>query len=102
MRSEVGITSAMVEKEMWEKNFGFDSLKYMNRDMEEKGISPLPASEAPGAARLRRETIPFSPMSRFSLLPIVVELEEQETSESPTQSFEIHNISSGGAHSFWL
>ncbi|CAL8253199.1 unnamed protein product [Boreogadus saida] len=28
----------MVEKDLGERNFGFDSLKYMNRDMEEKGI----------------------------------------------------------------
>ncbi|CAL8388825.1 unnamed protein product [Boreogadus saida] len=28
----------MVEKESAERNFGFDSMKYMNRDMEEKGI----------------------------------------------------------------
>ena len=28
----------MVEKELGERNFGFHSLKYMNHDMEEKGI----------------------------------------------------------------
>ncbi|CAL8267390.1 unnamed protein product [Boreogadus saida] len=28
----------MVDKELGERNFGFDSLKYMNRDMEKKGI----------------------------------------------------------------
>ena len=28
----------MVEKELGERNFGSDSLKYMNHDMEEKGI----------------------------------------------------------------
>ena len=28
----------MVEKELGERNFGFESLKHMNRDMEEKGI----------------------------------------------------------------
>ena len=28
----------MFEKELGERNFGFDSLKYMNCDMEEKGI----------------------------------------------------------------
>ncbi|CAL8387427.1 unnamed protein product [Boreogadus saida] len=54
----------MVEKELGERNFGFDSVKYMNCDMEETGIvardflpleprCPLPAaagqhhSEAP-------------------------------------------------------
>jgi hypothetical protein len=34
----VGVISAMAEKELGERNFGFDSLKYMNLDMEEKGI----------------------------------------------------------------
>ncbi|CAL8284456.1 unnamed protein product [Boreogadus saida] len=35
----VGVISAMVLKELGERNFGFDSLKSrMNRDMEEKGI----------------------------------------------------------------
>ncbi|CAL8340873.1 unnamed protein product [Boreogadus saida] len=67
---------SMVEKELGERNFGFESLKYMNHDMEEKGIvardclpleprygrttaSALPTAEAvvPLAARLRRETI---------------------------------------------
>jgi hypothetical protein len=28
----------MVEKELGERNFGFQSLKYMNREIEEKGI----------------------------------------------------------------
>ena len=32
----MGVISAMVEKELGERNFGFDSLKYMNCDMEEK------------------------------------------------------------------
>ena len=31
-------------------------------------------------------------MSWFSLLRIEVDVEEPETSENPTQSFEIHNI----------
>ncbi|CAL8360803.1 unnamed protein product [Boreogadus saida] len=31
-------TGAMAEKEFGERIFGFDSLKYMNHDMEEKGI----------------------------------------------------------------
>ena len=35
-RLVVGVISAMVENELGERNFGFDSLKYMNR--EEKGI----------------------------------------------------------------
>ena len=35
-----------------------------------------------------RATIPFSSMSEFSLLQIDVEVEEPETSENPTESFE--------------
>ena len=31
-----GVISAMVEKELGERNFGLDSLKYMNHDMDEK------------------------------------------------------------------
>ena len=50
-RLVVDVISAMVEKELGERNFGFDSLKCMNRDMEEKGIvspgAPLPAAEEP-------------------------------------------------------
>jgi hypothetical protein len=53
----VGVISAMVEKELGERNFGFDSLKYP--DMEEKGIVasdclpleprfPLPAARCRG------------------------------------------------------
>ena len=34
----MGVISAMVEKEFGERNFGLDSLKNMNHDMEEKGI----------------------------------------------------------------
>ena len=37
-------------------------------------------------------TILSSVMALFSLLQIDVEMEEPETSENPTQSFEIHNI----------
>ena len=138
------VISAMVEKELRERSFGFD-LKYMNCDMEEKGIvardclppeprRPLPTADVPppprgttprgttatrhhGAApavlprrcphprrwcidsgqrgsggRQSRSTIPFTSMSRFSILQIDVEVEEPETSENPTQSFEIHNI----------
>ena len=51
----------MVEKELGERNFGFDSLKNMNHDMEEKGIVggeclpleprfPLPRDHRLGAA----------------------------------------------------
>ncbi|CAL8395239.1 unnamed protein product [Boreogadus saida] len=40
--------NTMVENELGERNFGFDSLKYMNHDMEEKGI-------------VGRECIPLEP-----------------------------------------
>ena len=106
----------MVEKELRERNFGFESLKYMNSDMEEEGIvasdlgggaSALPAAcfrgggawaEGSGApagenpVQQSRATIPFFSMSRFSLLQIDLEVEEPETSDNPTQSLEIHNI----------
>ncbi|CAL8236085.1 unnamed protein product [Boreogadus saida] len=97
------------------RNFGFDSLKNMNHDMEEKGIVgheclpleprfPLPRDHRLGAAGgegLKRcpATIPFSSMSWFSLLQIDVEVEEPGKTENLTRSFEIHNI---GLHSFWL
>ena len=54
----------MVEKELGERNFGFDSLKYMNHDMEEKGIVgrdclPLePRCPLPTAARHHRYEAP--------------------------------------------
>ena len=59
MRLVVGVNLAMVEKELGERNFGFDSLKYMNHDMEEKGIVaryclPLqPRCPLPGGGALR-------------------------------------------------
>jgi hypothetical protein len=40
MRLVVGVISAMVVKELWERNFGFGSLNYMHHDMEGKGIVP--------------------------------------------------------------
>ena len=46
MRLVVGVISALVEKELGERNFGFDSLKCMNRDVEEKGIVSLRSSAA--------------------------------------------------------
>ncbi|CAL8386129.1 unnamed protein product [Gadus morhua 'NCC'] len=56
----------MVEKDLGERNFGFDSLKYTNHDMEEKGIValeclpleprfPLPRDHHLGAARCRSD-----------------------------------------------
>ena len=38
MRLVVGVISALIEKELGERNFGFDSLKYINRNMEDIGI----------------------------------------------------------------
>ena len=72
---------------MGERNFGFDSLKYMNCDMPPVAMrhhsheAPAPGSGQPAAGS-----------ARFSLLQIDVEVEEPETSENPTQSFEIHYI----------
>ena len=99
MRLVVGVISAMVEKELGERNFGFDSLKYMNHEAP-PSRGTLPASEAvvprQRAAGLRRETIagnnPFSSMSWFRLLQIDVDVDEPETLEYPMQSFEIHDI----------
>ena len=54
----VGVISAMVEKELGGRNFGFDSLKYMNRDKEEKGILSRdclpPEPRLPAATRHHR------------------------------------------------
>ena len=60
------------------RNFGFDSLKYMNRGRR-KGLLPAIVSRRRGSLA----TIPFSSMSRFSLLQIDVEVEVTETSENP-------------------
>ncbi|CAL8354812.1 unnamed protein product [Boreogadus saida] len=102
----------MVEKEWGERHFSFDSLKYMNDDMEEKGIVALgclpPESRCQGAppprgttatGHHRRHKAPPPPQSTTarpaagslqraarSLLQIEVEVEEPETSENPTQS----------------
>ena len=72
----------------------------MNGDMEEKGTvardcfsllaSALPAARAPAGDRRGQHSL--SPPCRFSLLQTDVEVEEPETSENPTQSFEVHNI----------
>ena len=75
----------MVEKELGERNFGFDSLKYMNCDMPPVAVrhhrreAPPPGSGQPAAGS-----------ARFSLLQIDVEVEEPETSENLTKSFVIH------------
>ena len=48
----MGVISAKVENELGGRNFGFDSLKNMNHDMEEKGmlaanVSRLSPAEGP-------------------------------------------------------
>ena len=71
----------MVERELGERNFGFDSLKYMNPDMKEKGIVsrdclplgrfPLPAAEGPPPRRcpLQEAVVPkrYPLQKRWSL-----------------------------------
>ncbi|CAL8370357.1 unnamed protein product [Boreogadus saida] len=81
----------MVEKELGERNFGFDSLKYMNCDMP-----PVAARHHSPAAGSRQQAARGSVY--YSLLHIDEDVEEPGTSENPTRSFEIHNI---GSHSFW-
>ena len=77
----------MVEKELGERNFGFDSLKYMNCDMppvaarHHRREAPPPGSGQPAAGS-----------AWFSLLQIDVKVEEPETSQNPTKSVVIHNI----------
>ena len=65
MRLVVGVISAMVEKELGDRNVGFDSLKSrLNCDMEEKGIVAV--------CRLRvyviSETLHCSDLSAICLL----------------------------------
>ena len=76
----MGVISAIVEKVSGERNFGFDSLKYMNCDMP------------PVAVRHHRRKAPLPGCPRFSLLQIDVKVEEPETLQNPTKSFVIHNI----------
>ena len=78
----MGVISARVEKELGERNFGFDSLKDMNCNMP-------PVARGTTAAKHHR---PAAGSTRFSLFQIEVEVEEPETSENPTKSFGIHNI----------
>ncbi|CAL8404503.1 unnamed protein product [Boreogadus saida] len=71
----------MVEKELGERNFGFDFLKYMNCDMppvaarHHRREAPPPGSGQPAAGS-----------EWFGLLQIDVKVEEPETSENPTKS----------------
>ena len=87
MRLVVGVISAMVEKESGQRNFGFDSLKYMNCDTPQVAArhhrreAPPPGSGQPAAGS-----------ARFSLLQIDAKVEEPATSQNPTKSFVIHNI----------
>ena len=106
------------EKELGERNFGFDSLKSrLKRDMEEKGIvsrdclppkphCPLSAAEAPpprcSSATTGLHCILYivgdNPGQQVlhvtvqSVLQIDVKVEDPETLWNPTQSFEIHYL----------
>ena len=72
----------MVEKELGERNFGFDSLKYMKlRHAAGCREAPSPGSGQPAAGS-----------GRFSRLQVDVKVEEPETSQNPTKSFVIHYI----------
>ena len=117
----MGVISAMVEKELGERNLRFDSLKSrLNRDMQRhrplrardmeeaaEGLlssrykplpSPLPRHgqwQRGSGGRQSQETI--SPPCRSSVcrllqIDVDVEVEQPETSENLTQSFEIHYI----------
>ena len=66
----------MVEKELGERKFGFDSLKYMNCDMP------------PVAARHHRPAAG----SRQRAAGSRQKVQEPETSQNPTKSFVNHNI----------
>ena len=104
MRLIVGVIWAMVEKELGERNLGFDSLKSrLNRDMEEKGIVAhdcFPGLSPAGALLPAAHKLPIMAGNNPFLLHVMVqsilqfdpEVEEPETSENPTQSIEIHNI----------
>ncbi|CAL8378704.1 unnamed protein product [Boreogadus saida] len=92
---EVSIQNLIaLEKVLGERNFGFDSLKYMNRDMEEKGIvardclPPEPRCRLPAAVRhQRRKTPPHGSRQRAaggSVYFRLMEVEEPEASENPT------------------
>ena len=69
--------------------------------MEVKGIVASRLGSWQWAAGLRRATIPFSSISRFSLLQIDVEVEEPETLANPTQSLEIHNFIRKRTRKLW-
>ena len=56
-KSRTGGISAMGEKELGERNFGFDSLKSrLNSDMEEKGMLPGIVSAAGSLVALHQES----------------------------------------------
>ncbi|CAL8270476.1 unnamed protein product [Boreogadus saida] len=81
----------MVEKELGERNFGFDSLKYMNCDMtpvaakHHRREAPPPRSTT-AWQRAAGSGQPAAGSERFSLLQIDVKVEEPETSQYPTKS----------------
>ena len=79
----------MVEKELGERNFGFDSLKNMNHDKEEKGIFAgqrlcTSASGGGPSAGLKRET--FAANNPF-LLHVVVHVLEGVKAKVPSPQF---------------
>ena len=124
-RLVVGVISAMVEKELGERNFCFDSLKYMNRDMEEKGIDALdclpPEPRCPQplgttAARHHRREARCLLLRRWCLVggqrgsggaPAGDNCGQKSLSPPCRGSVYFRHsrlrfiISSGGAHSFW-
>ncbi|CAL8377321.1 unnamed protein product, partial [Boreogadus saida] len=68
----------MVEKELEQRNFGFDSLKYMKCDMlPATGCCKAPPPRSTTARQRAAGSV------RFSLLQIDVYVEEPETSENP-------------------
>ena len=71
----------MVEKELGERNFGFDSLKYMN----------CTCRRLPGGT-IARQRAAGSRQRAVQSTSVDVKVEEPETSQNPTKSFVIHNI----------
>ncbi|CAL8260049.1 unnamed protein product [Boreogadus saida] len=79
----------MVEKELGERNFGFDSRKYMNCDMlPAAGCREAPPPQSTTAAKHHRPAAgsrqQAAGSARFSLLQI--DVEEPEMLENPTKS----------------
>ena len=93
----MGVISAMAEKELGERNFGFDSLKSrLNLYMEEKGIVAhdcLPSEPRCRAATVMEARGGGAMRRWFSGAGAQAAGHQRETiPENLTQSFEIHNI----------